>query len=186
MAVSAAAGIISGLLAAAIAHLDGAEEASGWQWIFLIEGVITIVLAIFTHFCLIDTPQRSQKWLDAEEVRYLGIQSMIKEGSTDIDATSGNSNRNIFRDLTVVLFNWRYWCFGFLFHAGGACGYGMRPNLSFTTEVSPLNYANSTLCRPQVLHPHHRARSRLHQVPVAAPQHDPLPLWRHVGDSHQC
>ena len=39
-----AAGAFGGLLARAIAELDGARGLGGWAWIFIIEGAITVTI----------------------------------------------------------------------------------------------------------------------------------------------
>jgi MFS family permease len=41
------AGAFGGLIAYAILSLDGEGGLNGWQWIFLIEGLATIVVAVF-------------------------------------------------------------------------------------------------------------------------------------------
>ena len=47
-------------------ELDGAAGLHGWQWMFLIEGVPTILMGIFLWFKLPDRPSAA-KWLTAEE-----------------------------------------------------------------------------------------------------------------------
>ncbi|KAF7424045.1 hypothetical protein PC9H_009346 [Pleurotus ostreatus] len=43
---------VSGLSASGLLHLRGIFKMEGWRWLFLTDGVITIVLAIFTWFYL--------------------------------------------------------------------------------------------------------------------------------------
>ncbi|KIO34331.1 hypothetical protein M407DRAFT_64294 [Tulasnella calospora MUT 4182] len=50
------AGAFGGLLAAAIAKLNGRAGLHGWQWIFLIEGLITVVVSIIAYFFMQDYP----------------------------------------------------------------------------------------------------------------------------------
>jgi hypothetical protein len=47
-------GVISGVLAFAFSHLDGAHGLSGWQWLFLVEAIITIVFGIALYWILPD------------------------------------------------------------------------------------------------------------------------------------
>jgi MFS family permease len=47
-------GIFSGLLAFAFDTVSGAHGLSGWQWLFLAEGLITIVLGVAVMFILPD------------------------------------------------------------------------------------------------------------------------------------
>jgi MFS family permease len=57
----------AGLIAAAtFATLDGKNGLHGWQYLFLIEGVVTIGVAFFCAFLLPDEPLTT-KWLTPEE-----------------------------------------------------------------------------------------------------------------------
>ncbi|GAP84519.1 putative pantothenate transporter liz1 [Rosellinia necatrix] len=60
-------GAFSGLIAAGInANLDGARGYGAWQWLFIIEGVITVGVAIIAIPILPNFP-RTTKWLTEEE-----------------------------------------------------------------------------------------------------------------------
>lgn len=52
-----AAGAFGGLLAYAIAHMDGLQGYSGWRWIFILEGLLTAVVAIGMKWWLVDWPE---------------------------------------------------------------------------------------------------------------------------------
>lgn len=43
---SSAAGVLGGLISGGIGHLDGRLNLHGWQWIFIIESLPTMVLAV--------------------------------------------------------------------------------------------------------------------------------------------
>lgn len=47
-------GVFSGLLAFAFDTVSGARGLSGWQWLFLMEGLLTIVLGVAVKFLLPD------------------------------------------------------------------------------------------------------------------------------------
>jgi D-galactonate transporter len=57
---------ISGLLLG----LDGAMGLKGWQWLFIIEGIPSVVLGIVTWFYLTDRPAKAD-WLTAEQKAWL-------------------------------------------------------------------------------------------------------------------
>lgn len=46
---AALAGSFGGLLAAAIAKMDGIGGKSGWAWIFIIEGIATVFVRTFSN-----------------------------------------------------------------------------------------------------------------------------------------
>ncbi|XMA13204.1 hypothetical protein WAI453_005995 [Rhynchosporium graminicola] len=61
-----AAGAFGGLLAAAIGKMAGTAGLGGWQWIFIIEGLLTLVVAAFAYWVIVDTPE-SAKFLTTDE-----------------------------------------------------------------------------------------------------------------------
>jgi actin cytoskeleton-regulatory complex protein SLA1 len=51
-------------------HLDHAGGLRGWQWMFLVQGLITCVIGFITYFWMVDFPENSQssfKFLTIEE-----------------------------------------------------------------------------------------------------------------------
>jgi MFS family permease len=67
MSASALAGVIGGPLAGAImAGMHGVNGWSGWQWVFLLEGIPSILAGIVTLFYLTDRPARAG-WLTPEQ-----------------------------------------------------------------------------------------------------------------------
>ncbi|KAK7953675.1 hypothetical protein PG988_014369 [Apiospora saccharicola] len=51
------AGAFSGLLAFAISKMDGVGGLEGWRWIFILEGMATVLVAVGAFFCLYDFPE---------------------------------------------------------------------------------------------------------------------------------
>ncbi|KAJ6066430.1 hypothetical protein N7499_001393 [Penicillium canescens] len=100
---SALSGAFSGLLAAGIAKMDGVGGYEGWRWIFLLEGLLTVILGVLCFFFLIDSPNLSGKWLDNDEIRYLELQHFIKEGGKFKE----EQKRTSWGDIRAVMLNWR-------------------------------------------------------------------------------
>ncbi|KAK6371436.1 hypothetical protein LTS17_008686 [Exophiala oligosperma] len=61
-----ASGAFGGFLARAIVEMDGVGGKAGWSWIFIIEGLITVVGAVGAFFLLHDDPE-SSKFLSPDE-----------------------------------------------------------------------------------------------------------------------
>lgn len=60
-------GAFSGLIAAGVeANLDGNRGLRAWRWLFIIEGVLTVAIALASFFILPDFP-RTTSWLTEEE-----------------------------------------------------------------------------------------------------------------------
>ncbi|OTA59293.1 putative pantothenate transporter [Hypoxylon sp. EC38] len=63
-------GIFSGILAFAFDHVSGARGLSGWQWLFLVEAIATIVVGVAIWFLLPDFPQTAS-WLSDKEKAFI-------------------------------------------------------------------------------------------------------------------
>ncbi|KAF6831961.1 hypothetical protein CPLU01_06478 [Colletotrichum plurivorum] len=63
-------GIFSGILAFAFDTVSGSRGLSGWQWLFLVEGLITIVFGTAVYFLLPDFPPTA-KWLTEKERAFI-------------------------------------------------------------------------------------------------------------------
>lgn len=79
---SALAGAFSGLLAFAIAKLDGVAGVEGWRWIFILEGIASVLAGVSVFWLLIDTPALSHSWLTVDEQRYLELRQYAAQGNS--------------------------------------------------------------------------------------------------------
>ncbi|KAK2461666.1 hypothetical protein APHAL10511_006129 [Amanita phalloides] len=62
------AGAFSGLLAAAIAKMDGIANRPGWAWIFIIEGLATVIVACASFWIVQDFPETARFLIEEERV----------------------------------------------------------------------------------------------------------------------
>ncbi|KAM7200145.1 putative tartrate transporter [Rhypophila sp. PSN 637] len=75
-------GAFSGLLSAGVTYgMDGTRGISAWQWLFIIEGVITVGVAIGAYFVLPNFP-RTTTWLTEEE-RILAVWRLEEDVGQD-------------------------------------------------------------------------------------------------------
>lgn len=51
------AGAFSGLLAFGIGKMNGVAGLEGWRWIFILEGIVTVLVAISAYFLIHDFPE---------------------------------------------------------------------------------------------------------------------------------
>lgn len=70
MTATSLAGVVGAPLSSALLKLDGVRGLSGWQWLFLLEGVPTVLLGISVLFVLKDSPEKVT-WMTAEEKAWL-------------------------------------------------------------------------------------------------------------------
>ncbi|KAJ4298004.1 hypothetical protein N0V90_005903 [Kalmusia sp. IMI 367209] len=80
---AAMSGAFSGLMAAGIAEMSGIGGYRGWRWIFLIEGLLTVLLGVGSFWLLPDSPNHSRNWLQQEEITYLNLLHRKYRGSRD-------------------------------------------------------------------------------------------------------
>ncbi|KAI1855759.1 hypothetical protein JX265_012204 [Neoarthrinium moseri] len=139
---SALSGAFSGLLAAGIAEMDGVGGYRGWQWIFILEGLLTIVLGVMCFFFLIDSPRLSSKWLSPTEIRYLDLQLFIKQGGRFSDAKEGITH---WQDFKAVISNPRMWGQAYILLCISACSYGNKFTLPSITKAMGFTNTNAQL-----------------------------------------
>src|ERR1700712_4743897 len=77
----------SGLISAGVfAGLDGKNNWSGWRWLFLIQGVVTIFVAAAAAFMLPNSPLETS-WLTPEE-RQFAHDRMVRDTTGRREGTS--------------------------------------------------------------------------------------------------
>ncbi|MCU1320656.1 MAG: major facilitator superfamily 1 [Acidobacteriaceae bacterium] len=70
MTATSLAGVVGGPLSSALLKLDGVGGLSGWQWLFVAEGIPTVLLGISVLMVLKDGPQQAE-WLAPSEKVWL-------------------------------------------------------------------------------------------------------------------
>ena len=140
--------------------MEGVRGYSSWRWIFILEGLASVVLGVACFFMLIDTPALSHRWLNEEEIRYLELSMFIKQGGTSSDESGGFK----WRDLTMVLTNWRVYVQAYFLLCQSALSYGKQAWFWYCI----LTRANMCSIRYQIHPPHnHQIHGlQLHQRPT--------------------
>ncbi len=77
-------GAFGGLLAYGISRMDGIGGKAGWSWIFIIEGLLTIVVAAASPWFLADFPHQA-KFLTAEERAQAVARVRQDQGAASLD-----------------------------------------------------------------------------------------------------
>jgi len=94
MSASALAGVIGGPLAGnMMTGLQGVNGWAGWQWVFLIEGIPSVIAGFVTLFYLTDRPEKARHWLTDAEQR-LVVDDLAKDRGA-----LGNREHNMFAAL---------------------------------------------------------------------------------------
>lgn len=82
-------------------HFDQAAGLRGWQWLFLVEAVPSVLLGIGTFWALPNGPAQA-KWLSSEE-------KVLLEGELRLDDADGKDSKTSFKD---GFFNLKVWMLG--------------------------------------------------------------------------
>ncbi|KAL6252846.1 hypothetical protein RBB50_000565 [Rhinocladiella similis] len=80
---SAIGSMFSGYLMAAVHHLGGKGGLKGWQWLFVIDGVISLPVALSGYFLLPDVPEITKAWYFKPHEREFAKKRMKLEGRAD-------------------------------------------------------------------------------------------------------
>ncbi|EME40501.1 hypothetical protein DOTSEDRAFT_74162 [Dothistroma septosporum NZE10] len=99
----------AGLIALGIFQLEGDAGLAGWRWLFLIQGVITFVVAIGSAFTLPDEPLKT-RWLTQEQ-RTLAHNRILD------DTVNVQASTSTWQGLKDALKDYRLWAFIFALHA---------------------------------------------------------------------
>ena len=105
---SAVASLISGPLSGALLQLEGFGW-HGWQWMFIIEGLASVVLCGFTWFWLDSTP-KDAKWLSVAEQQVLVQVIEDEQQQRDASMPIKPSIWSLLKDRQILLFCVLYFC----------------------------------------------------------------------------
>ena len=72
--------MFGGLLASAIANMQGIRGYSSWRWVFILEGLATIIIGINVYFFVADFPA-DVHWLSPEEKKFVIARTEEKPAS---------------------------------------------------------------------------------------------------------
>ncbi|KAJ8596566.1 MFS general substrate transporter [Rhizopogon salebrosus TDB-379] len=105
---SALAGAFGGILAYLIGLMDGVGGKRGWQWIFILEGILTAAISLAAYF-IVPTWSHQAKFLSEDDkARLLDRLQADSDAGTD-QAFKWTSVQDAFSDHLV-------WAYAFLFH----------------------------------------------------------------------
>ena len=123
--------------------MDGIGGRPGWAWIFLLEGIVTVIIGAACFFVMPDTPALSGKWLTAEEMHYFAIQNMIKDGGR---ATSEQADKFKWSYLIDLVTDYKVYLQAWILFTASVCAYGNSHSMSFIDHDTNIFQASSSQC----------------------------------------
>lgn len=134
------AGGFGGLFAYALANMAGVAGYGGWRWIFIIEGLITIVVAAIGKIWVANWPGTAT-FLNQEERMYLAARLHEDDKGATMNRLDKRSLKRIFSDWKI--------------YVGGVMYFGVV-NTGYAGSVSPsILVIYSSLTAAIVLHSNH-------------------------------
>ncbi|TVY41700.1 putative transporter [Lachnellula subtilissima] len=83
--IGSCASAFAGILAYGLMQLNGRAGLEGWSWIFIVEGILTCILGIFSYVMIVDFPELSPKsWNFLNEKEAAFIVARIEHDRHDI------------------------------------------------------------------------------------------------------
>ncbi|KAK2041010.1 major facilitator superfamily transporter [Colletotrichum somersetense] len=138
------AGAFSGLLAFGIGKMDGVAGLEGWRWLFILEGILTVLVAFMAFFTLHDFPETA-KFLSEEErafvIHRLKYQGQVRaKADNHVQVVEADGFK--WRYVWDAFKDWQIWV-NILVYWGIVCPlYGI--SLFLPTIIRNLNYTSST------------------------------------------
>ena len=111
----AVAGILGNPLSGGLLELDGLAGLRGIQWMFLVEGLLAVVVGVWSYFYLTDRP-KDASWLPEDE--RLALAETI--AAEDTAKAEGHAPQKVWATLA----NWRVWYFSAIYFCIQIAVYG--------------------------------------------------------------
>ena len=141
---SAASGAFSGLLAAAIAKMNGPYPKpshytvlidtgvggyEGWRWIFILEGLATVLMGVAVFWLLPDSPSHAEgRWLTADEARFLRLNNLMTRGVKKERGVNADGKKEGIRwgIMGQVAKDWQIYLQAMIFASNAVPNYGLK------------------------------------------------------------
>ncbi|KAH6619397.1 major facilitator superfamily domain-containing protein [Chaetomium sp. MPI-SDFR-AT-0129] len=138
---AAISGSFGGLLAAAIENMDGIAGIAGWAWIFILEGLLTILVGIASFWMVYDFPDQASFLSDDDRAR------VIRRLRSDQQASANHESFQM-TYFWQALRDWKTWL-GMVIYMG--CDMPLYAfSLFLPTIISNLGW-NTSVVRAQLM-----------------------------------
>ncbi|KAI4604411.1 hypothetical protein KJ359_000549 [Pestalotiopsis sp. 9143b] len=139
---AASGGAFSGLLAYAITKMNGYVGLAGWRWIFIIEGLLTVVMGLLCFVLLIDTPALSGRWLAPDEMRFLQLRQAARQAQVPVAKSKGHFDIDA---LLAVICDWKMYLLIFGSWSNAVPNYAMKFTMPTIVKSMGFTSANAQL-----------------------------------------
>lgn len=107
--------------------------------IFIIEGLMTVVMAVACFLFLIDSPSLSSAWLTPDEIRYLELRQVARHGQK---STKGHDEKSFDKNALIdVMTDWKMYLLIFGSWSNAVPNYALKFNLP--TIVKSMGFTSA-------------------------------------------
>ncbi|RCI16208.1 hypothetical protein L249_1870 [Ophiocordyceps polyrhachis-furcata BCC 54312] len=120
--VGCVAGALGGILAFGLSQMNGVAGLRGWRWIFIVEGVISCLIALASYVLLVEFPEdghRSWRFLNKQECDFVIRRVNRDRGDAVTDAFS-------LRAFLTPALDCKIWVYAFVFFCVTTVGYSIN------------------------------------------------------------
>lgn len=128
---------LSSIMAWGISQLHTRAGLHGWQWIFIIQGILTVVIGIMGFLFITDFPDKAH-FLTEEQRNMIATRIQRDRGDAEVDKLTKAL-------LLEYLLDWKLWLFGFFFGSTTTGSYslayflpGILATMGFTNAQAQL------------------------------------------------
>lgn len=132
---AALAGSFGGLLAAAIGLMNGIGGKPGWAWIFILEGLVTVVIGVACFWMVHDFPDEAKFLTDVERACVLRRLREDKQSSAEHEKFQ-------MKYFWSALLDWKTWAFAIIYMGCDGALYAF--SLFTPTIINALGYSGTT------------------------------------------
>ena len=100
--------MFSGYLMASVHHLGGMAGLKGWQWLFVVDGIISLPIAVCGFLLLPDVPEITKVWYLTPREREFSRERMQSEGRAQRAPYTSAKVRKIFTSWHIYLLSILY------------------------------------------------------------------------------
>ncbi|KAG0648546.1 putative transporter [Hyphodiscus hymeniophilus] len=104
---SALSGAFGGLIAFGILYMNGVAGYEGWRWLYIIEGLLTIVFSVGCY-CAIPSSYNTAYFLTTED------KAIMKRRAEQMEAYSGGTGKYTRKDMKNAAVDMKTWLHGFI------------------------------------------------------------------------
>ncbi|KAF2161167.1 hypothetical protein M409DRAFT_59424 [Zasmidium cellare ATCC 36951] len=137
----------SNILAYGLSQMDGVENLRGWRWIFIMEGIITVLLGLLGYVFIIDFPDKSTRPFLILRKPFL----TIPEAKIVLDRINRDRGDAVVDTLTaqkvlVFLRDWKIWEYAWLYCLNNTVTYSfsfflpiiLKGDMGYSTAMSQV------------------------------------------------